>query len=428
MKTYVILFLVLLLASCDGQEPRTASLNNTHEDHQHEQQGQALQQEEVSKDEAPEVEGEEEHNHSEVQVSQEKQKEWGIEVGSATVQNISSRLTLPGIMTLNQNQTAHISSFVAGKVAEVPVDLGASVKKGQNILTINSPEFAQAQANFLEARARLNLSQKEYERAITLREEQAIEEKEFLRRKAEYEKLVTEFGALGSALHSYGLTHVHIDALIAKCDAIMDDEYKCEIADPNLSILSPIKGTVVYRDVILGEHINPEKILFTVSDLSILWAQLDAYEKDLPFISENSRVIILSSLFPDRQFEGKITYISDLIDEKSRTVKIRVEVANPDGWLKPNMYIQGTIEKVSPERDVLVIPEDAIQNLDGEKIVFVPESPEVFAARRILLGQSVGNWRIILGGLEKDEKIVLKGAFYLKAELTKSTFGHAHIH
>ena len=412
MKISILLISVLLLFFCGGQNNDSASLVDE-QNHQNEEQGQAHQEgespPEASQGQPPEAEEEE---HADVHVSPEKQKEWGVAVGSATAQNISSRLSLPGILTFNQNQTAYISSYVEGKVLDIEADLGARVKKGSLLLTINSPKFAQAQADFLEARARLNLSQKEFDRAKKLLDEKAIEEKEFLRRESEYEKLMTE----------------HIEVLIAKCDAIRDELYKCEIANPNLPILSPIAGTVVYRDVILGEHVSPEKTVFKISNLKTLWAQLDAYEKDLPFISKNSSVTILSPLYHDFQFEGKITSISETIDEKLRTVKIRVEVDNSEGRLKPNMYIQGKIENISVEDDILVVPEEAIQNLNGEKVVFLLEEEDVFTARHIQLGQSLGNMRIITAGLSLEDKIAIKGAFYLKTELTKATFGQTHVH
>jgi len=413
MKKYIVLLTVLLMVFCGGQK------NNA-----------PTTQEEDETPASPELQAEEheEDKHQDVHVSLEKQKAWGIKIGSAVLENIISRISLPGVLVLNQNKTAHISSFVAGKVTALSVDLGTKVRHGQSVCTINSPEFAQAQADFLETRARLNLSQKDFERAQKLFEEKALEEKEFLRREAEYEKLVTEYGARGSTLHSYGLTHEHIDALISKCDAIKDKEYKCEIADPNLPILSPLSGTVIFRDVILGEHVNPEKIVLTVSNLNTLWALLDAYEKDLPFINKNSTVAIESSLYPGKTFEGKITYISDLMDEQLRTVKIRVEVNNAEGLLKPNMYIRGIVENNSENNNTLVIPDEAVQNLEGEKVVFVLKEKDVFTVRHISLGLKIGSLRVITGGLTATDKLAVKGAFYLKTELTKASFGQAHVH
>ncbi len=329
---------------------------------------------------------------------------------------------------MNNNRTAHITSFVHGQILDLSVDLGTKVHRGQTLITINSPDFGKAQADFLRTRAALNLSQQEYDRAKMLLEEKAIEEREYLRRKAEYEKLSTEYGALGSALHSYGITHEQIDKLIAKCDALEKEKYKCEIANPNLPLLSPISGTVIFRDAIVGAHIEPEKILFTISDLSTLWAILDAYEKDIPYISKEGHVHILSPLYPDKKFPGKITYIGETIDPKLRTVKIRVEVPNKEGFLKPNMYIQGVLENRTQGGDVLTVPEEAIQNMDGKKVVFVMESEGVFAARNVEIGNKVGFRRIITEGLKPEDDLVLQGAFTIKTELKKGTFTHQHVH
>jgi len=368
------------------------------------------------------------HEHAELRVSRQKQLEWGIVVETPKIQNISSRADLPGTMALNQNKTAHVSSITAGQILFFSTDLGDRVTKGQTLVTINSPAFGKAQADFMNTRAQLNLSRIEYERAQVLLEKHALNEREYLRRKAAFEKFTTEYGALGSKLHSYGMTHEQIEKLIHKCDPHKEREHICEIADPNLPIRSPVSGTVIFRDAVVGEHVEPGKKLFTVSDLSTLWAVLDAYEKDMPYIHKNSTVHIKSQLYPEKVFPGKITYISDLIDPQLRTIKIRVEVKNEAQLLKPNMYVQGVIKNEAGEKEILAVPDEAIQNLDGEKIVFIMEKENVFIPRRVSPGKLNGDLRIVKDGLEKNDRFVSRGAFTLKTELTKSTFGGAHVH
>jgi len=418
-KNIVLIAVTLFLVFCGGSGEKTADLA-----HPDEHEGQ-LQGEEAHAHPASEPE-KADHKHPDLKLSPEKQKAWGIETGEVSKEKIASQLTLPGTLNLNQNRTAQITSFVPGKVMTLSVDLGDRVVRGGVLVAINSPEFAQAQADFLQARANLNLSRIEYERARKLFEKNVIGEKEYLRREAEYQKASTEYGTYGSLLHSYGIPHKKIDEFLKRCDEAAKRGELCELANPIQTITSPINGTVIYRNVIVGEHIEPEKILFTVSDLNNLWAILDAYEKDLPFITETSKVQILSSLYPEKKFDGKITYISDLIDEKLRTAKVRVEMKNEEGLLKPNMYIQGIIENVSLQRDVLSIPEEAVQNLDGEKIVFIVEEEDVFSVRHVSLGAKIGLNRIVTAGLKEGEGIVIKGAFQLKAELNKATFGHVH--
>jgi len=134
------------------------------------------------------------------------------------------------------------------------------------------------------------------------------------------------------------------------------------------------------------------------------------------------------SLYPDKEFKGKIAYISDTVDEKLRTIKIRVEVKNDQGLLKPNMYIQGVIENKAAGQELLAVPEEAVQTLNGEKIVFILEDKDVFVVQHVELGKKIGNRRIIAHGLKEGQKIVIQGAFKLKAELNKGTFGQAHVH
>jgi cobalt-zinc-cadmium efflux system membrane fusion protein len=413
----------------EGEDPAqvTQSQEGEAEPEEHSHEGEEAGHTHEQDAEAAPVEGEEEHQH--LDVTKDKQNAWGIRVGHVHKESLTARVSLPGVLALNQNRTAHVSAFVHGQVSDLAVDLGRKVRKGQPMLTLNSPEFAELQADFLQARAAYNLSRTEYQRAESLWEARAIEQKEFLRRQAEHERLSTEYGALGSKLHSLGLTHDQIDKLILKCSLMEEQEYKCDVANPLLPLLAPLSGTVIFRDAVKGAHIEPETTLFTISDLGKLWANLDVYEKDIPLVSQQSRISIQSSLYPDRSFPAKITYISNLIDEKLRTMRVRVEVDNPQGQLKPNMYVQGLLESdVLGGEKVLAVPEEAVQNLDGEKIVFVREASEVFAVRHVRIGEQVGDHRIILAGLTEHEDVVLKGAFTLKTELSKGTFGHSHVH
>ena len=425
MKKTIIILAILSLVTCGkGNIP-------VNDDHDHvDEQTSALEKQKITGEnrETDIHESEQHGEHKTIRVAQKKQTSWGIRVETVSSQNISSRITLPGVMALNENRTAYITSFVNGQITQISADLGDGVKKGQNLLIVNSPEFAQAQADFLQTRAKYNLSRKEFERAARLRNEKAIEEKEYLRREAEHEKLTMEYAALGSKLHSFGITHAQIEKMIEKCSELEEEEYKCELADPHLSILSPISGTVISRNAIIGDFIEPGNILFTVSDLDILWAHLDAYEKDIPFINRESTIVIRSPLYKNRTFKGQISYISDVIEEKLRTVKIRVEVENKDRLLKPNMYIQGLIENESQDQKIIAIPEEAVQTLEGQKIVFIPEGKETFRALPVQTGDKIENQIIINSGLKEGDSIVVKGAFTLKTEFSKSTYGHSHTH
>ena len=370
-----------------------------------------------------------EHEHPGLEVSPDRQKVWGLRVEEVRRRNLIGRTAVPGVIALNENRTSHVSSFVHGQIASLAVDLGSVVRKGQPLLTINSPDFAQAQADFLEARARYNLGLADFRRAEALWQAKAIEEKEYLRRRAESEKLATEYGALGSKLHVFGLTHEDIEKLIEKCRLVETQEYKCELADPNLMLLAPQAGTVIFRDAVVGDPVEPNKVLFTISDLRTLWVNLDVPEKDIPYVGADSRVTIQSALFPGREFAATISYVGHVLDEKLRTLRVRAEVENSPALLKPNMYVQGVFERgVSEWTGVLAVPEEAIHTLEDEKVVFVREKEGFFAARHVRLGDRVGKQRIVLEGLAEGDMVVIEGAFTLKTELSKSALKHGHVH
>ncbi len=367
--------------------------------------------------------------HAHLQVPPEKQKAWGIGVGEVRKEDLAGVSLAPGVMALNGNRTAHVSSFVPGRIASIAADLGRTVRKGQPLLTVNSPEFAQAQADFLEARTRFNLGQAESRRAEALWQAKAIEEKEYLRRRAEQEKLAAEYGALGSKLHSYGLTHDEIDKLVERCRLVETQEYKCEVADPNLPLLAPLAGSVIFREATVGAPVEPNAVLFTVSDLKTLWALLDVPEKDIPLLGPDSRVAVVSTLYPGREFPARLDAVSEIVDDKLRTLRVRAEVDNSEGLLKPNMYVQGVLRHAAKAWvGVVAVPEAAVQTIDGGKAVFVQEKDDVFAVRHVRLGDRVGNRLIVLEGLAPGERVVLRGAFTLKSELAKSALGQGHVH
>jgi multidrug efflux pump subunit AcrA (membrane-fusion protein) len=163
--------------------------------------------------------------------------------------------------------------------------------------------------------------------------------------------------------------------------------------------------------------------VFTVSDLSTLWAVLDAREKDLPVINRSSRVAIRSQAYPGRLFEARGIRVADVVDEQLRTIKIRVEVANPDLALKSNMFVEGLVESDQATSGRLAVPEGAIQTFEGETAVFVRDGPDRFALRPVVFGESAGPNRVITAGLDGTETVVVAGAFALKSELMKSTLG-----
>jgi cobalt-zinc-cadmium efflux system membrane fusion protein len=383
-------------------------------------------------DAGPGEEGEEAEAHV-VHLEPEAVEAWGLVVGPVGRTTVSAEIQLPGVLTTNDNRTARIASLVTGQLAKRMVDLGSRVSEGQLLAALNAPEFTRAQTSFLQAFAQSDLSRKDYERALVLQEERAIEEREFLRRQSLYEQQLAELRAAEVILHSLGVGEDRLRAITEGLD-VNTPVADHSAVEPLLPIRSPISGVVIQRDAVLGESVDPGHTLFTVSDLSVLWAQLDAYEDQVPALAAGAEVIIRTPSLPDRDFPGRVSVISDQVDPELRTIRVRVEVPNPEGLLRPNTYVQGFLRVFSPDQERIVLPEDAVQLMEGRYVVFVALPPEpgedhlLFEEREVVPGESLTEGLIILEGLDGTEQVVLQGAFTLKAEMTKGAGGHEHAH
>ncbi len=387
--------------------------------------------------EAPGAEGDgapvaEEEPQHELHLESQQIQDWGIRIGAIGRTTIAAELTLPGALTLNENRTALIAPLVEGQISSVRVDVGSRVGRGQVLATMNSPEFTRAQTQFLQAYAQAELSRTDFERAQSLRENRAIEEREFLRRQAVYEQALAERRAAEVVLHSLGLDEDRMRELERAVAVSVAPEDHGAVDHP-LPIQTPIGGVVIQRHAVLGEHSQPGHTLFTVSDISSLWARLDAYEDQMAYLDPTAEIVVTTTVFPDREFPGKITFIADQIDEQLRTVRVRAEIPNLDGALRPNMYVQGFM-RIQSDEERLVVPVDAVQLLEGHHVVFVlmPEIPGeshiVIRAVDVEPGETLSIGRVVESGLSGQETIVTVGAFSLKAELTKGAGGHGHVH
>jgi cobalt-zinc-cadmium efflux system membrane fusion protein len=356
----------------------------------------------------------------EIRVSPELQKKWGLVTAPVERLAVTGTVTLPGVIALNQQRTALVTSLIEGRVTSIGADLGDQVRAGQVLVVLHSPALAQAQTAFLQANARRAVARRELDRARELLKDEAIQQKEVLRRQAEFDAATTEFGLAESSLHSLGWDHPQLDALLRKASSAGPD--MSDVVDPTLAIRASIDGRVITRDVVAGEHVHPDKLLFTVSDLSTVWALLDAREKELPSLIAGGRVAITSEVYGTRRFEGRLTRIGDVVDEKLRTIKLRVELPNPGLALKPNMFVQGALALGGGTREVLGVPEDAIQTIQGEPVVFVVGPGGGFSVNPVAIGERIGTRRAVTGGLDGRAVVVVAGAFNLKAELLKSSF------
>jgi RND family efflux transporter MFP subunit len=172
---------------------------------------------------------------------------------------------------------------------------------------------------------------------------------------------------------------------------------------------------------------DPEKPLFTIANLDILWIILDIYEKDLARIDLGQEAELYVSAYPEDEFKGRITYISSVVKAATRTVKVRVELDNSKRMLKPGMFAKAKIITGEPE-EILTVPLSAIQRLQGKEVVFVDKGKNLFGCCPVKTGREFKTTIEVLEGVKEGERIVTEGAFYLKSELLKETIVDEHIH
>jgi len=196
--------------------------------------------------------------------------------------------------------------------------------------------------------------------------------------------------------------------------------------DASLAVLrAPFDGVVTKYDVAQGEVAEPERELFTVTDLSSVWVLADIYEKDITKVRAGTDAVVRVDAYPDRSFAGRVTYVADLIDPQTRSAKARVVVANPGTALKLDMFARVSIP-TAEQREGLLVPLAAIQTVDNQPVVFVQQSANRFERRNVELGMTAGDLVEVRSGVQAGDTVVGAGSFYLKTALLRERIGDEH--
>lgn len=311
-------------------------------------------------------------------------------------------LEATGTLAWNGNAVAMVGPKAEGRIVRVVHDLGDRVGRREPLALLESQEVGDLHAELARARTAAALARQDYERERSLYEQQVSSEKEMLEARAAWESAVADTAAATAKLRTLGAL---------------------ESEGTGFQVSSPIAGTVVERDAVMGQIVGPEDQLFTVADPSRLWLIVDVYEKDLPKVSAGLDVAIHTRAFPDTTFHGEVTYLGQVVDPESHTVKARVVADNPGGRLRPGMFARAGIVLPEPV-GTLAVPRAAVQTLRDTTVVFVPEGGGRFRAVPVRTGAPVGDSLVVLvAGIPGGQRVVGAGSFFLKSELLKATFG-----
>ncbi len=390
--------IIQVLTACGPDQPeKTEDGDAIHENHSNEQGNEHAD--------------EEEH----VKLSPEALETLNLKTASVELRDLGGEIKTTAVIEPDQTRIAHVSPRIPGRAIDIKALLGDHVQKGRILAELDSIELGQAKADYLKAKANLQVARANYQREDRLYKKQISSEKEYLDAKGEFLRSEADQNTARETLRLLGLTDKEINNLSWSSG---------EHPPSHFPLLAPFDGTVVEKHIVLGELINPEDKPYVIADLTHLWIQLDIYEKDLEWINIGKDVTVKVDSLPDAQFKGTVTYISDILDESTRTAKARVEVDNLDRKLKPGMFATARISTPSMEtKEVISIPGAAIQQIRGKTSVFVAENENIFELRELELGKEYGEYVEVVSGLKTGDIVVTGGGFYLKSVLLKEEIG-----
>lgn len=374
--------------------------------------------EEEHKHESPKEEGGHGEAEGEVELSPEAVKAAGIVLTKVEKRSVDGTLSLPGTITANQDRLAHVTPRIRGRVEKIGAFAGQDVKRGDQLAALDSVDLGIARAAFMKARAARDSSKTNFQREDRLIKKEATTEPEFLNAKAAYETAEAEFKAARETLLLYGLKAPEIDALA----------WDREEPIGYFPIVAPFDGTIVDKHITIGEVVDTGNNLFTIADLSTVWLILELPQKDLAGVRVGQEVEgSLQGGGPG--IEGKVTYVADTLRTETRTVEVRVEVANPDRRVKPGMFVSAAL-RTNGGDPVLTVPAGAVQRIEEASIVFTRSKKEEnhFQKIPVTLGRRVGDRYVVIAGLKDGDEVVSSGSFILKSELLRAQMGHDHSH
>jgi cobalt-zinc-cadmium efflux system membrane fusion protein len=431
----LLAFLLVFSMACSSSEPGSehAAAATSKSDPHGEEHGKEDRDHEEHGDH--EEDGDhEEHAEGIVELSAEAASR--VEIRTVPVERrvLAAELSTTGQVDFDQTRLAHVSPRISGRVHRVNAVLGQQVRAGQKLAEVDSIELGQAKAVFLQAKAREELGRKSFVRAEGLFADRIASEQEVLEAEAVLRESTAGLRTAEETLHLYGLSQTQIDTLSY-------EEREASI----YPLRAPFAGTIVERHATLGELVTPERNLFTLADLSQVWIWIDVYQRDLAGVHVDDQARARVDAFPSDVFTGKVSYLSARVDTDTRTVRARVDVANPAGKLRPGMFVE--VELQDPHtrqgREIqassLVIPQNALVRDGDEFLVFVATGERRYERREIEIGRKAGGFVEVLPGdggdsaehgegLQAGDLVVVEGAFLLKSAVSKDSLGGGHQH
>jgi len=319
----------------------------------------------------------------------------GITIETIQLKDIADVINAPGEIVLNAYKTSSVTPRVSAQVIKRHAKLGDAVSTGQPLLTLSSVEMASAQGNLL-------ITEREWKRVKQLGEK-VVSAQRYTEARVAHEQAKARVLA-------FGMTEKQVGDFLKSG--------KASAANGTFQLLSPQDGTVINDDFIVGELIEPGRTLFVISDESVLWVEARLTPNQVAVISPGSAATILAV---NKQFSGKVVQIHHSLDEETRTLGVRIEVANPDDQLHPGIFVHAQISSNNTEQALAVPVNAVLRSPGGDWIIFTEHDTGEFEPQEIELLRTVADVSVIRG-IEPGTRVVTQGAFFVQSELAKSGF------
>ncbi|MBE0537224.1 MAG: efflux RND transporter periplasmic adaptor subunit [Phycisphaerae bacterium] len=347
-----------------------------------------------------------------------------LEIETLSERNMGGSLKLTGRIELDQTRVAEVAPAAAGRVVAIEKLLGQKVKAGDVLAVIQSAELGQAKADYLEAKARLELARTTFAREKQLYEKKITSHADFLTAESELRRSEAALSALEKRLNLFGLDA----AQIAAVDEDRDNGHFAQLV-----VRAASDGTIIEQNVTLGKLVDSTETLYTVADLSSLWVWCDLYERDLAAIHARFaegggiKAGIRVAALPNKIFDGTLDLIDTKLNARTRTARVRLSVGNPDGVLKAGMFADARVAQNDGPM-VTVAPKTAVMSDAGKSFVFQQIQDDLWLRRDVVTGREYDGYVEIVGSLPADARVVAKGAFMLKSDVLREKMGAGCAH
>ncbi len=341
-----------------------------------------------------------------------------VKTASVSKRRVEAPIVLTGEVRFDERHVAHLSPRIEGTVRKVHASLGERVRRGQPIIELDSVQLGEAESDYLAAQAALRLARSSFERQEQLRKEQISSEKEYLSARQEHEAAQIRARSAHDKLARLGVTPGDVERLASASRSA---------GDGALVVRAPADGIVLEMHAVPGELVKPDESIVTVGDVSSVWVWADLHEDQLGKVldaqrGEKLRAEIAVKAFPDGSFPGTVDFVGPTMDERTRTVKVRVAAANPEAKLRAGMF--ATVRIFLPgQEEALAVPRAAMLSDEGRSFVFVHHQGDYWVRRPVEAGRKWLDWIEVKAGLAGAETLAADGAFLLKSDVLRSKMG-----